>query len=166
MIEYIDIINAIKTCEGSFVTFLLDNNNCNKIFLNTLISEFKNEYEIEYDLYDLENINKKTIVIIDLNNIPVKKAVNIGIRSAFLSKIKTNKNAILIILKYVNFSIPYNYYTGNEMYLSNLIFTLKDNKLNIQKSRYTKIKHTDYLDISNIHKHIRKIKLKQIIKNN
>ncbi len=69
MIEYIDIINAIKKCEGLLVTFMFDSYKCNYDFLKILINELKSEYKIEYDCYDI-NTEVKTVVIIDTSKIP------------------------------------------------------------------------------------------------
>ncbi len=166
MIEYIDILNIIKKNEGSLVTFIIDYNVCNYDFLKTLTHELKNEYKIEYDRYDIKNINVKTVVFIDVNKIPSISNQNGG-RSIFFRNILGNKNVILIAIKHVNMSVtPSGLYGGEELYSSNLVFSLKNKKLTVVKSRYSDLQYTNYLDISNINKYIRKIKLEQIIKNN
>lgn len=164
MIDYIDILNSIKKCEGGLVTIMLDYNYCNEEFLKSLYQELKTEYKIEYNLYDVKNIDVKTVVFINTNNIP-RTNNSIGTRSIFFRHLIGNENVILIAVNKINVAMtPSSLYGTEEIYASNIVFLLKNKKLTIVKSRYSDLHYTTSLDISNMTTLIRKIKLNKINK--
>lgn len=165
--DYIDILNSIKNSEGGLVTvMLLDHNICNYNFLKSLYQELKKEYNIEYDNYNIKNINVKTVVFIDILKIP-RVNNSIGNRSILFRSLIGNENVIIIAIKHVNSALtPSSLYGGEEIYTSNIVFSIKDKKLTVVKSRYTEFHNNELLDISNISTLVRKMKLNKIIKNN
>lgn len=164
MIEYVDILNSIKKCEGSLVTILMDYNNCNDDFLTSIYQELNIDYKIEYDRFDIKNINEKTVVFINVKNIP-RAPNSIGIRSKIFRNLLGNENVILIAVNKINVAMtPSSLYGTEEIYQSNIVFLLKNQKLTIVKSRYSILQNTNSLDISNMTKLVRKIKLNRINK--
>lgn len=165
MITYPDILNSIKKCEGGLVTvMLLDYNLCNNEFLKSLFQELKTEYKIEYDNYNVKNIDVKTVVFIDTLKIP-KVNNTIGNRSVLFRNIIGNKNVILITVKHINSSVtPSSLYGTEDIYASTIVFSIKNKKLTVVKTRYSELQYNDPLDISNITTLIRKIKLDKINK--
>lgn len=155
MITYNKIYKAIELNNGSLIYFIMDKKDkLNYEFINGLKEDFSFDYKyIEYtpDL-DIQNINEKSIIIIDYD-----KKIN-------RDKLIGNKNVIVILL------MDY-YRTSNTeisgtatKHLSNLIFILKDSKLKILKSRLPNIIDTKIDKIVHIMKLLRKIKLNLITK--
>jgi len=166
VIEYTDILNSIKKCNGSLVTILHDSIFINDEFLKFITQELSNEYKIEYDRYDIKTIDVKTIIVIKVSNIP-RINNSIGNRSILFRSLIGNKNVILIALKSIDmYMASSNSLYGEEMYASNIVFQIKNKKLTIVKSRYSELHNTDSLDISNIIKKVRRNKINKINKIN
>lgn len=158
-IEFIDILNSIKNSECGLVTFIKDYDKTNNIFIEAITLELKKSYNIEYDKIDsdyVKNITEKTIIFINMSNIP---RIQGQLKGAMFRNLIGNENVILIALRRYNETTNTSLYGGEESYISNVIFLLKNKKLKVLKSRYTSPNENNIMDISNIIKLIRKLKL-------
>jgi hypothetical protein len=160
---YSELLDLIKQCEGAFATIIKDHDILNRFALNSIKKSLSSEYKIfefEYSENMIDkyicNSKEKTIIFVKCDKLVNRRLLN------------RNDNLIIVFIKrfynIINSTPNYTNYTNytndmNVIYMSNIVFLLKDKEIKIVKNRYSNI--NDTMDMNNFS---RKKKLQNINK--
>ena len=148
MSEYIKLLNYIKSCAGSFVTIIYDNDTINQDFLTSIKEYLKSEYKIENKFLDISKIVEKTIVFIEYD------------KNIDFTKLKGNNNVILIVLRKYYETSNTQIFGSKLEYDSNLILLFSKKRIKILKNRF--LEQAMPLVMIDMVKIVRKQKLKNL----
>ena len=149
MINYSDILDSVKDCQGGAITFIVHSNflSINEDFIYSIGESLKSEYRIEHQLLDVTGIEEKTIIFI-------KHDKNID-----FTKLTGNPNVILIVSKNYNETSNTEIFGKVVAFISDSVFLLKNKKLKVLRSSRLESEDDRTIDITKI---VRKFKLNNI----
>jgi len=149
MKNYSKILYSIKQCEGCAITFIVHPNDIgvNKDYILSILEDLKSEYKVEIQLLDATNIKEKTVIFIEYN------------KDIDFTKLTENPNVILMVSRNYHETSNTEIIGSVVKYTSELIFLLKNKKLQILKSRFVQENDKKLFDINNA---VRNFKLKNL----
>jgi len=150
MINYSNILDSVKDCQGGAITFIVHSDflSISEDFIYSIGESLKSEgYRIEHQLLDVTDIEEKTIIFIKHN------------KKIDFTKLTGNPNVILVVSKKYNETSNTEIFGKVVAYISDSVFLLKNKKLKVLKSKLLEDENVRLGDITSI---VRKFKLENL----